>query len=35
VTWIEKYIAVNSTTASAAAAAQPTTQQSYTVYVLP
>ncbi len=34
VTWTEKYIAVNSTTASAAAAAQPSTQ-SYTVYVQP
>jgi len=35
VTWNEKYIAVNSTTASAAAAGQPSTQQSYTVYVQP
>lgn len=35
VTWNEKYIAVNSTTASAAAAGQPSTQQSYTIYVQP
>ncbi|WP_232313972.1 prepilin-type N-terminal cleavage/methylation domain-containing protein [Ralstonia sp. A12] len=35
VTWNEKYIAVNSTTASAAAAAPATTQQSYTLYVQP
>nr|WP_316680029.1 prepilin-type N-terminal cleavage/methylation domain-containing protein [Ralstonia sp. LMG 18101] len=35
VTWNEKYIAVNSSTASAAAAAAPTTQQSFTVYVQP
>lgn len=35
VTWKEKYIAVNSATASAAAAGQPTTPQSYTVYVQP
>lgn len=35
VTWKEKYIAVNSATASAASAGQPTTQQSYTLYVQP
>nr|WP_311526643.1 type IV pilus modification protein PilV [uncultured Ralstonia sp.] len=35
VTWNEKTIAVNSATASAAAAGQPSTQQSYTVYVQP
>ncbi|CAJ0865570.1 type IV pilus modification protein PilV [Ralstonia flatus] len=35
VTWIEKTIAVNANTASAAAAAQPSVQQSYTVYVQP
>lgn len=35
VTWNEKYIAVNTPTASAAAAAAPTTQQSFTVYVQP
>ncbi|WP_296227888.1 type IV pilus modification protein PilV [Ralstonia sp. UBA689] len=35
VTWVEKTIAVNATTASAAAASQPSTRQSYTVYVQP
>ncbi|AJW44708.1 prepilin-type N-terminal cleavage/methylation domain-containing protein [Ralstonia mannitolilytica] len=35
VTWVEKAIAVNANTASAAAAMQPSVQQSYTVYVQP
>lgn len=35
VTWVEKTIAVNTTTASAAAAGLPSTRQSYTVYVQP
>lgn len=35
VTWAEKTIAVNATTASAASAGQSSTQQSYTIYVQP